>query len=762
MTIDNCHTIFSIMKKISFLLLITLFVAQSALCVPAYPKRIPVVVDSDTVYIYLKGDEYCKYATDDEGYSLLPVESGWYYAWKDTKGNAIPSEFKLVAREKQSPALRYFLKNQSKGIMPLSNIGHIYRNIGNTDYTKDANKIATGFRRVLIILMQFRDKNFTKSKEDFLRLFNETGYNEDGAKGSVRDYYDYVSYGQLDLQSDVLGPYTSMQNMAFYGANNGIGGGDQNPYALFEEALENVTKEINLADYDADGDGYVDNIHIIYAGYGEEAGSSANAIWAHEMTFPTITVQGVKINKYSCAPELRGNMGYGISRIGPHCHEIGHALGAMDYYDTDYETNGYYQGTGQWDIMASGSWNNDGICPANFNPYVKVYNYGWSEARTLQTNAENIIEPSSEKNNIYRIETGNENDFYLMEFRQKTFFDEAVPGEGLLMFHIGPGIKEKSQSNTINSTYPQQCYPVCASSTYPKPSESSQSYGDINSSGCPFPGSSRNSLFSDESTPSALSFEGNRTGINLSDIRIEGDHVALYCGESGSIPSDEPDIPVEDGNVVWQEDFEGLKLSEFWSYKDSIGMATLKIRKKLMGNDTPKFPNAAHGQGLAEYIPSSNMIGKRRSCGRLISGSIQLDGNNRHVLSCKVRKYNIMESPQDSLHVKIQTEFGTETYSKVIEQQEEWETFSMELPSGTQICCISICFYTENQSVIFIDDIRITEVEEYTGIAKSVQNKSDTHINVYDIMGRKTSLDVLGLKIIKMNNGKTIKIFTRK
>ena len=56
--------------------------------------------------------------------------------------------------------------------------------------------------------------------------------------------------------------------------------------------------------------------------------------------------------------------------------------------------------------MASGSWNNDGISPADFNPYVKVYNYGWTEAKSLTKDAINTIGISSEKGNIYRINSG--------------------------------------------------------------------------------------------------------------------------------------------------------------------------------------------------------------------------------------------------------------------------------------------------------------------------------------------------------------------
>ena len=108
--------------------------------------------------------------------------------------------------------------------------------------------------------------------------------------------------------------------MAFYGRND-IQGNDSNPYALFMEAISNVANETDLSQYDMDEDGVIDNVHIIFAGYGEEAGAQANAIWSHEMTFGSYyEIQGMKIDKYSCAPELRGNSGGGISRIGCHCH----------------------------------------------------------------------------------------------------------------------------------------------------------------------------------------------------------------------------------------------------------------------------------------------------------------------------------------------------------------------------------------------------------------------------------------------------------
>ena len=166
-----------------------------------------------------------------------------------------------------------------------------------------------------------------KSQEDFNMLFNQIGYSEDGAQGSVFDFYTDVSYGQLQLVCDVIGPFTSKNNRSYYGSND-RDGDDNHPEELFEEAINQAVSEVSLKDYDSDNDGFVDNVHILFAGHGEEAGAPDDAIWSHEATFyQPYEIQGMKIDRYSCAPELRGNSGKGISRIGPHCHEIGHALG---------------------------------------------------------------------------------------------------------------------------------------------------------------------------------------------------------------------------------------------------------------------------------------------------------------------------------------------------------------------------------------------------------------------------------------------------
>ena len=708
------------MKKRLLFSFICLFVVILKVCaISAYPNCIPIVSGGDTIFITLKGDENCKYATDEEGYTLLSSDKGWCYASIDKYGNAIISNYLLAPKQKRSYQTIQFLQTTPKGIVPNRN-GGIINKIGFNDPESSRKKPAIGLRKALIILMQFKDTRFSKNSEDFNRLFNENNYHEDGAIGSVNDYYKWSSYGQLDLKSDILGPYTARQNMSYYGRNEGVGGNDINPYELFSEALENAVKEVNLADYDADGDGYVDNIHIIYAGYGEEAGASSNAIWAHEMTFRTITVQGMKIDRYSCAPELRGNKGSGISRIGPHCHEIGHALGAMDYYDTDYETGGSYQGTGKWDVMASGSWNNEGIAPADFNPYVKIYNFGWTSAQELKSDTINKIDISSVKDNIYQINTGTNNDFFLLENRDGSYFHSAEPGKGLLIFHIGPNLESREYTNTINSTYPQQCYVVCASSKYKQPTSSVNSYGDINSAGCPYPGVLNNTEFSGKSTPAALTFGGKDTGISLSDIHFEESYIVLANGSNDSeVEPDEPPI-IPDETYLWGEDFEQLKLPTSWLYKDIIGTGEFKVTTKLSTNDLPESPIAANGSGYAVYSVIPRMVmGEYRTSGSITSPKIKLAEGKRYKFSLSTRKYNKKKNnSSDTLLVSFISGEGKEEniICHEIKSQNSWETVSTSLPDTLLDFSIKIICDVDYGSTLFIDHLRVSEQEDETGI----------------------------------------------
>lgn len=571
------------MKKATILLI---FFASmlDVLAMPAYPKPVFVQTPGGGMYIHLCGDEYMKYGMTTDGYMIIQKNNQWFFSTVDDEGRPSASEFLAEDAAIRDEKTLYFLKSSAAKTPDVFVAKENIRRSASMKRTERGN--VTGNRKVLIVLAQFKDVPLSKSQTDFDELFNLPGYAKDGAKGSVHDYYTYASYGQLNLECDVIGPFTTKNARKNYGGNVGWDGRDQNPYALFTEALSYAASRVDLQDYDVDGDGYLDNIHIIYAGYGEEAGGPSDAIWAHESHFEPTIMQGVKIDRYSCAAELRSNHGDGISRIGAHCHEIGHALGAMDFYDVDYDQNGGYSGTGEWDIMASGSWNDGGASPANFNPYVKAYNFGWCEIVDVSEEGTYQLKPSSSDNKILRIETQCSDEYYLLENRQQTSFDASVPGHGLLVYHIDADIDKYISNNRINNTFPQRCFIECASSAYKRHTADSKTYGEINKGGCPFPGKSGKTAFGRSTTPSAYCNDGTYSGVELSQIVENKQDISLYI-RTGDDSSDQPDTPDEpydpnpEGMVVWEEHFDSSLGGAYWKQENISGNTSWTYKKTL-------------------------------------------------------------------------------------------------------------------------------------------------------------------------------------
>lgn len=706
--------------------------------IPAYPRKIMKDINGIEMPVKLYGDEFSKRIETIEGHTIIQNDNGvWVYAALNEIGELIPSTY--LVGDKSSESANFI------STLPI----HLAKNsqvVKSVTY-QAPRQPAIGQRRMLIILMEFPDNKFIKSKQDFDNLFNQVDYDEDGAQGSVRDYFYRSSYGQLVLSCDVYGPYQTVNRMSSYGRNTVLGGGDKDPAALFIEAIESVSEEVDLGVYDGDNDGYVDNVHIIYAGYGEEAGGASNTIWAHESTFPVpYEIQGLKIDRYSCASELRGNSGEGISRIGPHCHEIGHALGAMDYYDTNYSDGGLYDGTGMWDVMAVGSWNNDGITPADFNPYVKSFCYGWVDVHALP-NGIVIIPPSDmDKDSYYFLSNGTES--YIIENRNPQLFNEGLPGKGLLLFHVHSDIEKVE--NEINVSNPQHCYVVCASSNKDIPRNSYSEYGDINSDGCPFPGSCNKEEFSIVSIPAAFWWNGDECNISLHDIELlQNGYIRLYNNSHESDyfrPIDE-ELYFDGFETQKQYSIKSLGQSS-WERVKSSGMVDMVAGKPSPYEGEYSLQLSARNKRDASvstfYITSSPRVD---ATSVLLSGYFISKGLNKgQVNSLKI-----------GWHFKGSNNW--EYYDYDVPVNDIWTPFSLRFPSSSDLE-ISLEGTAQGGSVLAMDNIKL-EQRLSTGISIVQLKGAIMDGEIISISGRKAKSLSKGLNIIRNNNGRIKKIWVK-
>ena len=717
---------------------------------PAYPKKIPVNVENGIVYIRLMGDEHNKRAETIDGYTLIQKSAEWFYAEKDDDGWLKPSAHKLSAT--LTDESKQFLTITPKHLTNKQNV----RRAGNISiYKTSRSQNVHGNRRVLVILMQYSDLPMVKSQNNFNDLFNGIGYSVDGAQGSVCDFYTDVSYGQLQLVCDVVGPFTSQHDCKYYGGND-RSGDDSHPEELFEEAIKQAVELVSLKDYDSDDDGFVDNVHIIFAGHGEEAGASDDAIWSHEATFyQPYEIQGMKIDRYSCAPELRGNRGSGISRIGPHCHEIGHALGAMDYYDTDYDDDGEFIGTGDWDVMASGSWNNEGITPADFNPYVKANDFGWITLKDLSS-GDVMIRPSIiDSGNYYILKSSYSTDYYLIENRSKEKWGDSVPGFGMLVFHVHPEL-EKS-GNKINSKAPQKCYVVCASSRMQRPGSSPSSYGDINSAGCPYPGTSNNTDFGQNSIPAAFFWDDEECGIELNYISIDGE---------GNIHLENNSLGIGDEDVerkrVFFEGFEGDDVKVSISNDDENSLSPTWVIES-----NPQGPSKFIARPSAYKGSKSLQLSAKRVSEKVTSLFSFIIPEEANGGSLRLKLYVNTLNPQTGCPNIIQVGYRTKDsdewqYSEIVSSENNrWKQSVVELPNNVspQIQVEGIAYAG---SVLAIDNLEVEEIVEKNGSGiDETRFGADGNTIVFSLSGIKYNQSQKGINIVSLPNGRVIKTISR-
>jgi M6 family metalloprotease-like protein len=508
------------------LLLVTIILLNTAIeiyAVPAKPDPVKYQLpDGTKIEILLKGDEKVRWAETLDGYSILLNKDGFYeYALLNEKGDMVRSGVRAYNLSQRPNDHKSTLEGLSKKLHFSKSQISIMKQIWQIK-EKEASKASkafptTGNRKLICILIGYSDLSFTKTQTEFDNLFNQIGYSTGGATGSVKDYYLENSYDQFNLTVDVAGPYTASNTMSYYGANDGSGW-DLRPRELVTEAVYAANADVDFSDYDNDSDGEVDGVYVIYAGYGEEAGASANAIWAHAWAISTVTLDGVDISRYSCSAELRGNSGSNITNIGVICHEFGHVLSAPDFYDTDYDDDGtWMDGTGEWDMMAGGSWNNNGATPAHHNMFTKYYYYGWVTPSTLSAAASVTMNNSAENAEAYLINTSTSNEYFLIENRQQVGFDASIPGSGLIIYHVDQdGVDAHDFDNDINATHPMYMYPVAQNSSYSVPSSYTQ-YGTIDAATCAWDGSGKTS-FTDASTPSMKSWANANTNKPITNI----------------------------------------------------------------------------------------------------------------------------------------------------------------------------------------------------------------------------------------------------
>lgn len=360
---------------------------------------------------------------------------------------------------------------------------------------------------------------------------------------SLTSLYQEMSRGVFDLTGDVIG-WVPLPNNAlhYYTAPAGLPAQFGNTYAFMQHTVAGADASVDFGLYDNDGpdgvpnsgddDGFVDVAAFMFPAAGRECnrGALSPGIWAHRWstngwtgsyistTDPSAEGGTIRIGDYI----IQGGHdcdGSSLQQIGVVAHEMGHAFGIPDLYDTDAcddsgscQDGAVGEGVGHWDLMGAGNWNRP-ASPAHMSAHTKSL-LGWIDVVTVRTDTALTIGPVLETNTAYRVNTVVAGQYFLLENRQPAGSDVHLASGGLLIWHVDSTIyQSRRQSNSVNNVAAAKGLDLEEADGLNELDGASR--GDA---GDPWPGSASRTTFDATSAPSSARNGGAASGIAVTDI----------------------------------------------------------------------------------------------------------------------------------------------------------------------------------------------------------------------------------------------------
>ncbi|MFP4471016.1 MAG: M6 family metalloprotease domain-containing protein [Bacteroidales bacterium] len=435
------------MKKLQLTLLgILLFFAAGLQA--AWLEDVPQTVtqpDGTVIHCFATGDEFYNWLHDASDFTIIQNPQTGYFTYAVLENGVLKASDRIVGRDDPAAA----------GLAPGINISaekmkqrrqefmqkHMPPAPALTGYNAPRSGRNEGTLNNLVVYVRFSDQaEFTADTTEYYDMFNDTTHNT----SSMLNYFDFASYGQLNLpshfypipSSNTVISYQDIYPRAYYmpydPTTNPEGYQESQRTArehkLLKRAIEYIEEEVpDNIDIDYNGDGYVDNVVFIVKG-GTTAWSSL--LWPHRWVLysETAYINGKRVYDYNFQLETS----LSSSGVGVLCHEMFHSLGAPDLYH--YNSHPVTP-VGDWDVMA-----------ANHNPpqlmssFMKFRYGGWIEniPEITECGVYTLNPLASDINNCFKIASPNSTtDYFVIEYRLKEgVFESTLPSSGLLVYKV--------------------------------------------------------------------------------------------------------------------------------------------------------------------------------------------------------------------------------------------------------------------------------------------------------------------------------------
>jgi len=727
------------MRRTVITLLVTLL-ALTLNAVPAKPGlwRSITLSDGTEVWARLCGDEHIHFWMSEDGQRY--VKSGDAFV-------AVSKEM-ISQRAKTRRQQKAAARRQSPKKVEMGERTHF-----------------TGKKKGIFILVEYLDTKFKAANNLALykRILNEEGFSQGSFKGSVADYFKAQSNGLFELEFDVVGPYTLKKNYAYYGQNDPKTGEDMHADEMVVEACQQADEAVNFADYDWDGDGFVDQVFVLYAGKGEADSYNANTIWPHEyglsVTNMEMKLDGVTIDTYACSNEVdtRNN----IAGIGVICHEFSHCLGYPDFYDLNYEGN---FGMDEFDLMCSGSYNGGGFCPAGYTAHEKMM-AGWQEPTVLKNDTVvDNVKPMSENGETFIIyNDAYPDEYYTIENRQKTGWDASYPARGVMVCYVDFDMEIWGYNipNTLLSRFSEEVryygYPTndhqrmtifhADNDDDSKYWNSSAKYYKKTTTAYDLYPSKGNDSLTDTSAPAATLYHKNSKGKKvmqggLLNIKQNADGTIGFTYKANNT-TDDPTVKPDDG-ILFYESFDNCngKGGNDGSWNGQVATSATNF---IPDNDGwAALSDKWFGGDQCAKFGTSNVVGIVSTPDFAIDGTCTL-----------TFKAAAWDSQKDGTELLVTANNAKVTPSVFTISKGEWTDCTATIEGyGT----ISLTFTPSLR--FFLDEVRVVDNSTTTGMPQQAETAGRQPANrIYSLDGRVagTSLSTLRPGIYIVNGKKYVK-----
>lgn len=486
--------------------------------------------DGSTIQVRRVGDEFSHYLITSDGMLLSrnAVTGAYEYARVTTGGTLVSTGVQASdpsRRPESERRLATRLSGEVEALRAAAAPRRASAQNGMGRFTCTFPRI--GDVNVLVILVEYKDVKFTldNPQEYFGAMLNEEGFSQYGGTGSCKQYFRDNSGDQFRPHFDLYGPVTLPSNRAYYGGND-IYGSDRHPEAMVSESCLLLDAEVDFSRYDNDGDGFVDNVYVIYAGQGEASYGPEDSVWPHSWNLTSacvdLNLDGVTIDRYACSNEWDQERPDGM---GTFVHEFGHVIGLPDLYTTDYDASAYYLTPGTWSVMDYGPYNNEGRTPPAYSAYERNA-MTWLDPRLLSGPETVTLEDIQTSNDACMITTATPTEFFLFENRQQTGWDTYLPGHGMLIWHVDFD-QDVFDANTVNNSRYHQYVDIVEAGGYADNADP-----DVLAA-YPWPGTSLATSFTASGTPAFKDWAGNPIQLPLTDI-TEADGVITFNVAGGT------------------------------------------------------------------------------------------------------------------------------------------------------------------------------------------------------------------------------------